>query len=388
MLRLRSCGFLAASLSIAGCSIHPLPDDVTRDTTLEIINKIRCEARDTLVERIIDVLVEEESPTNMKLLDKLNQPWGTSAENMCNLSPYEFDSRARDRLEKFRTAAATYSFEFTISENKVKSGGATFKMPFTQGTFTLGLSAGSDKTRKNLREITFGDTFSSLLFGRYVSGRPTGLDCDLVHKPRKHWIYPITGNIGLDEVITTFISLAKITEEVSTFSDTLTFTTDLNVGAKPSVELTRLVPRKLNLTAANIDYTAKRSDAHQVKIVLKIPEPEAPKKKTTTSFYELYNSETTSGLPKGSKFGFAMKTPADPPSAKIPSKYTKCPILQPIPVLVTRVRRDGTPVQVMMKNPFAITESEEKMSLRQGLEESRRLESVDRERTLDIIRGR
>ena len=36
---------LAFALSGAGCAIHPLPDDVSRETTFSIVQNIRCEAK-------------------------------------------------------------------------------------------------------------------------------------------------------------------------------------------------------------------------------------------------------------------------------------------------------------------------------------------------------
>jgi hypothetical protein len=47
---------LAASLVASGCSIHPLPEDVTGVSTYHIVRQIRCEARDTLRRIVIKYL--------------------------------------------------------------------------------------------------------------------------------------------------------------------------------------------------------------------------------------------------------------------------------------------------------------------------------------------
>ena len=399
-MRIRSVSSLSLSMIVAGCSIHPLPRDVTRDTTLAIVEKIRCEARDALVRGMINVLEEEHSTTNLELLQKLRQPGGASAEKLCRLSPLAFDEAARGRLNKFRTAATTYTFDFTIKENKMKAGGATFKVPFTQGTFTLGLTAGSDKTRSNLRNIEFSETFSSLLFGRYADGSSNNLFCDM--KPqRKHWIYPITGRIGLAELIDTYVKLVKTTKDKLAFSDKLSFTTKFDMSAKPSVELTRIIPKKFNLVAANVDYIASREDVHEVKISLNIPEakedePEKPEKEIAL-FYPLFTGDGENGLPKKSKFGLAFEKDKETTANNKQNKKTKynnngnkqsCNILEDPDKIVEKFFGAPAVHKVKMVNPFHMTVQEERESLRQSLEESRRVDDLDTTRRLRDLIGK
>src|SRR6185503_16263648 len=47
-------GVVAASL--AGCSIHPIPDNVSRYDTAEIVRNIRCEAKDAVRDKIVEGL--------------------------------------------------------------------------------------------------------------------------------------------------------------------------------------------------------------------------------------------------------------------------------------------------------------------------------------------
>lgn len=46
-------------LLFVGCSAHPLPEDVTRSTTVEIVQRIRCEAKQAILrharERVFDL---------------------------------------------------------------------------------------------------------------------------------------------------------------------------------------------------------------------------------------------------------------------------------------------------------------------------------------------
>src|SRR4051812_33466181 len=68
----RSLFVLLLSASwLAGCAIHPLPQDVTWDTTYRIVQKIRCEARDALTALAVRGLRESTYPPTLALADRL-----------------------------------------------------------------------------------------------------------------------------------------------------------------------------------------------------------------------------------------------------------------------------------------------------------------------------
>src|SRR5258708_5133630 len=91
-------GFTLLVLSplLIGCSIHPLPDDVSRKSTYDIVEKIRCEAK--------------------AAVDKYGRG--------------------------FNDASIVYSFTFNINEVDDASAGLTLLDPFKSGTFTLTGNAG------------------------------------------------------------------------------------------------------------------------------------------------------------------------------------------------------------------------------------------------------
>src|SRR5262245_65512090 len=84
-----------------GCSIHPLPDDVTRSATNAIVQQVRCEAKAAVLE------------------------YG-------------------DRLGN---AGIAYEFEFDVTEHDNGSGNFTLSHPFSKGVFSLTGSAGTEKTQ-------------------------------------------------------------------------------------------------------------------------------------------------------------------------------------------------------------------------------------------------
>jgi len=91
---------------------------------------------------------------------------------------------------------------------------------------------------------------------------------DLPRPSSKQWIYPITGNIGLNEVVDTFIELINLKAGTTNMSEELEFTTKLLGGIKPEVALSKLVPNQLRLISAELDAQADRTDVHKVTVTL------------------------------------------------------------------------------------------------------------------------
>src|SRR5258707_4742229 len=100
MKRLGIGVILVASLTLIGCAIHPLPDDVSRKTTYDIVDKIRCEAK---------AAVEE---------------YG----------------------QGFQNASVVYTFPFDIIENNDSEAGFTLFNPFSNGTFYVAAVRRPDRT--------------------------------------------------------------------------------------------------------------------------------------------------------------------------------------------------------------------------------------------------
>lgn len=202
---------------LASCSIHPLIDDVTRTTTYDIVEKIRCEAQ-----------------------------------------------RAVRDHGRGLTSNATIAYEFTfdILEANNASGNATWSIPFLSGgDFSITANAGSDRTRHAIRNFKIVDTFDDL---RAAKCNPAELE--------KNWTYPIAGDIGIYEVIETFTKLSAAehpveAKDVFSFHDTLTFTTDIGGGVTPTLIL-KPVTNRFRVTHATADLKTNRKDIHTVVLAL------------------------------------------------------------------------------------------------------------------------
>jgi hypothetical protein len=213
----------AVTLSLCGCLIHPLPGDLPRVSTAAIVERIRCEAQE-------------------------------------GLRSVQQHDQAVKRIVEGTTIA--YEFSFTITEdNAAASGKLTFERPnFTGGTLTLDFRPSAALKRANTRTFTVLEDLGKL---NAVNCAPEAVTAN--------WVYPITGSIGMAEVVETYIKLqllaglgkAKFPADV--FSDELEFTTTLRAGVKPTLEL-NAVAGTLRLTDASKTGTAQRMDKHDLTV--------------------------------------------------------------------------------------------------------------------------
>jgi len=214
--------FAALVPALAGCSSYPLQDDVTRKSTYDIVDQIRCEARRAVME-----------------------------------NGYYY-----------KTASIAYEFTFDITEGNNTTADATWTLPYTLGgSFSLAANAGMNRTRETTRNFKIVDTFEQL----------RQMPCVDQHL-RKDLIYPIAGDIGVYEVVQTFIRLQKLDNpksgEVFTFGDTLMFTTTLMGGVQPKLVLSPFTDR-FRLTAADASLAVGRNDVHTVTLTLSGTPPKA-----------------------------------------------------------------------------------------------------------------
>ena len=199
---------------LIGCSIHPLPDDVSRKTTYDIVEKIRCEAKAAVMQ------------------------YGRG----------------------FKDASIVYNFSFDIKELNDASGGFTLFHPFMSGgAFSLTASAGAKRNRDGFRNFELLDSFDDL----------RKMNCS--RDREANWIYPLTGDVGMYDFVATFIRLQQADSpggtRIFTFADTLTYTTTLSGGATSTLTLSP-VTDQLRVTAANAGLSGSRTDIHKVVVTM------------------------------------------------------------------------------------------------------------------------
>jgi hypothetical protein len=211
---------VAMAFGLAGCSIHPLPGDIPRVSTANIVQRIRCEAQE-------------------------------------GLRSFRLDDPAVKRIVSGTTVA--YEFSFVITENNAAaSGQLTFEKPnFSGGSITLDFKPSAVLQRVNTRTFTVLEKLEVI----------NAADCS-PEAVSANWAYPITGATGMAEVVQTYVKLsllAGLGNGKNVFSDELTFTTIFTAGVKPTLRLNS-VAGTFRLTNASITGTADRTDEHNVTV--------------------------------------------------------------------------------------------------------------------------
>jgi len=200
---------------LCGCSIHPLPEDFAGLPTANIVHKIRCEAKTAILTHL-------------------------------------------GKNDDYANGGIGYDFSFTMTENNNIGAGASFEFPFLSkfGTFSTDIAAGRDRKRETERKFIIAETFEEL------ERLPACFGND-----RENRTYPITGRIGLDEVVRTYFALDRDGTELRSFSDQVAFTTTIGGSIKPRVELNPLAGQ-LRLTETSGSLVANRTDVHKVRIII------------------------------------------------------------------------------------------------------------------------
>jgi hypothetical protein len=150
MLRAFSTVPLAAVVWLAGCAIHPLPDDVTGVTTYNIVRQIRCEARQAIFDFAVDYL------TGPKItFDEDARTIGLQFKE--HLRPiHEFNHTLfkppiRQLVQFFSTTGIAYNFQLQILETD-NIDPMTDLLTFNgKNQFSSPVSGNADRMRQNIR---------------------------------------------------------------------------------------------------------------------------------------------------------------------------------------------------------------------------------------------
>ncbi|MET4037646.1 MULTISPECIES: hypothetical protein [unclassified Bradyrhizobium] len=148
----------ATTILVAGCSIHPVEQDVTGVRTPDLVQYIRCESRLAIPDKAI-LLFRKEDQAN-PLIDELSVLRGRQWPSNQRAHLNGIEQVIYDRYIKTGIA---YDFSFDITEENGASGAADPVKLFTNGIAGLGLSASSDLKRENLRHFVVSETAEDLL---------------------------------------------------------------------------------------------------------------------------------------------------------------------------------------------------------------------------------
>jgi hypothetical protein len=253
-LRLMGCTIVAlAASALLGCSVHPLPQDLSPANTVQIVSRIRCEAREGL-EAVLQKAVLQGS-LQQKHARKIVKYTTIGLEFQFVMT--EINSAAATQLKLEReTARAGESFQI-IMDGGVNSAHT--------------LPPDGNGTRQNTRTFRVVDDLEELEAAR-CGRRAKSAEPNLIH--------PVTGSTGMAEIVSTYLELEMLTDLASAkqtdpiiFKDRLTFTATLQAATAIELEL-RTPVAGLKLTKASLGASALRRDVHTVFVVLTREQPE------------------------------------------------------------------------------------------------------------------
>ena len=268
---MRTTGFLLFMMScvfLGGCSLHPIPDDLSTENTFRIVNNIRCEVKDQVQLRLQELLDKSPDETVRRFpLASLNVFVREQGQAGILRILASADPTIAYKVLKYGSITIGYSFSFDITETNTNSANAGFRLPFTHTTFDLTAKGAANFTRQNVRTFAVSDLFLDLI----------ALDCSGYRKRRGNFAYPIVGSIGVRNVIDTYLDLGKsgvtateVAGIAGPFKDVITFTTEISGDISPTVTIAP-VPNKFRLISAGGTFGAGRTDIHMLTIVIPFP---------------------------------------------------------------------------------------------------------------------
>lgn len=273
---------------LTGCSIHPIADDVSPIPTENIVAAARCELRLALANKVdVWLFKDAKLPRSDPLLKPDFVGENGNLEKIAKRYPYPKYYFRLDDWKSYMAISVAYEWTFDITETNQVDGSVGFRLPFMNypgGTLDAGASGRVNTIRRGTRTFKNQDTLGNMLTEHWSdicndewnSGDETNIQP--IPQPRRI-LYPITGSIGLEKVIKTFLSVASWDDAVDTFVDEIAFTTTLDARAGATIALNP-VPQKFRVVNASANLAGTRVDLHKVKVSLAFPKAR-PTQKTS-----------------------------------------------------------------------------------------------------------
>ena len=272
---LSSCSAALAAACLSSCTaVHPLPEDVT-DSTIVIVEKIRCEAWQAVRKAIVQRLRKTGDLRDAELADALVKSPTAIDRIIESTAGRDITNIAYANLNRYYRGAIGYEFQLDIEETDNNGFSANLLDAFSTQDRRFGLGAGLKRQRQAQRTFVISDEFSDLADLAKAKTK-SGYLCD--PPARASAIYPISGKIGLEETVSTFLTLHESVSvdgkdkdaAVTQFTDLLLFTTTVSGNLNPTIVFQPYgifdFQRNVGLTNS---YT--RVDKHQVTVSIRIP---------------------------------------------------------------------------------------------------------------------
>lgn len=274
----------ACQFFISGCAIHPAPENYSGRYTLNIVQSIRCEARDGFRQYLVNLLSDKDDERFKDQSSKDALAFLKTNDDLGKFRKLPLNASVQKLLVRFDHGSIIYDFRFLMTENNNNSLVTTLEDPLRTGLLSVAVGAGTNLQRQNQRTFRVVDLFAEFFTDDMQKRCSKAGLAD--GRFKSNMLYPITGKIGLGDVIWTYMTLvqtvglsapeAKSLKTTPTFIERLTFTTTLRGDVNPTLELN---PGHKALHVAKVEATfgSVRSDEHEVTIAIGLnPEEGAP----------------------------------------------------------------------------------------------------------------
>ncbi|MCJ2050880.1 hypothetical protein [Methylobacterium sp. J-070] len=280
-----SSSIIVAAIYLGGCAVHPLPDDYSGVTGRHIARQIRCETREAVIDSVLGYLTDERNKGahqvdehSRNLGNKYKEALKTDPGAMRSFRPDKLTGVAQKVVDLIWRTGIAYNYNLEMTETNNNDGSLNLINIFPKSSRSLGFGAKLDLQRQNTRIFTITDTFG-------VLASNTDPDyCNYGYQIKdKNIIYPITGRIGIDEVIHEFTAMALFDnlsgkdgddpsspKGPSQMAEQLEFTTTIDVSIAPKVTFTP-IGRGLHVADASLSEESIRKDLHKLTLGLYVP---------------------------------------------------------------------------------------------------------------------
>ena len=273
-------------LFLSGCSIYPLPQDVTDYSSRDVALQIRCGAKFSVEKELESVLdhfgntpaYETYSASQFSdLLDK--HPDSYSSLNWQN-----FKGPIKSLFDFYKDTGVSYDFTLDGTEQNDFNLGGGVNGAWSHRTDTLGFKVANERTREAKRHFRLYDSFDSLIHTPEVTCRDFNHGDPDSKLPNKsfaqtpHYMFPSTGMLRIRDLIHDFVvqnqtnNLGGPDKSWSTadMTDTITFTTKSTGNFDPSTKMVTAV-HGWSLASLNLGSDNSRQDVHTIVIDVSLP---------------------------------------------------------------------------------------------------------------------
>lgn len=134
-----ACG-VALVILLAGCAIHPQPIDVTGVSTYEIVQQIRCETRQAVINSALDYLTKGDvDPASREEGLRLKAEYDADPDSFAKLNPKLFKGDVYKILNVFWTTGVAYNYKLDMTEVNNADGELDLVRALSKGVFSLAL---------------------------------------------------------------------------------------------------------------------------------------------------------------------------------------------------------------------------------------------------------